>query len=99
MHVSSKVRPSCSGQDIQVEPLLHIEVKRAVRADMTPHERRQAADIRWRHTRHPRGLSQHPLQHQCVDVNQAGLQQVKRVHRRLLIVEPVAGDPRLCRRK
>ena len=30
------------GKDIQVEPLLHIEVEGAVRADVAPDERRQA---------------------------------------------------------
>ena len=57
-----------------------------------PHERRQAANVRCGHARHPARFGEHALQHQRIDVDQAGLQQVQRMHRRLLVVQPVAGD-------
>jgi hypothetical protein len=43
-------------------------------------------------TRHPGQLGEHTLKHQRVDVHQAGLEQVKRVHGDLLIFKPIARD-------
>ena len=79
------------GKDIQVEPLLHIEVEGAVRTDVAPNERRQGPEVGRHHARHPARFGQHALQHQRVHVDQAGLQQVKRVHRDLLVLQPIAG--------
>jgi hypothetical protein len=57
--------------------------------EVTSDERRQTTRIHWRHARHPHGFRPQALQHQGIDGDQARLQQVQRVHRRLLIVEPV----------
>ena len=38
------------------------------------------------------GSVEHALQHQRVHVDQAGLQQVQRMNRHFLVVEPVAGN-------
>src|SRR3954451_19150306 len=57
---------SSNGKDIQVEPLLHIEVEGAPGADVAPNERRQGPGVGRHHARHPDRFGQHALQHQRV---------------------------------
>jgi hypothetical protein len=55
-------------------------------------ERRQCTQIIWQHALRPIGLGQDTLDHQGVDVDKAYLQQVKRQHSELLVLQVVGSD-------
>lgn len=91
--MSERVRRWSRGDPcLDVEPPLHIQVERTIRADMRPDERHQAALVRCGHAPAPTLLSKDALEHQGVDVHQAGLEEMQRRDRCLLLVKQVRCD-------
>ena len=58
---------------------------------MVPQQRRQRSQVLRLHLCPPPGLTEHPLNHQSVDIDQANLQQMQRQSCQLLMVTPIAS--------
>lgn len=65
----------------QVEALVHVEAERAVRIDVGPEQRGQAAPVLGGQLLRQLRLSQDLLEQQGVDVHKAGLKEVQRRRR------------------
>src|SRR5712692_4487662 len=66
-------------------------MKRAVRIDVSVKERREGAEIFRRQALLPARLTQDPLDHQRVDIDQGTLQEMQRQHRQLLVFPLIGG--------
>jgi transposase-like protein len=55
-------------------------------------ERRQRPKILHGQPCGPGGLTEHPLQHQGIDIDQGVLEQMQREHRQLLVFAPIRGN-------
>src|SRR4029077_3253801 len=72
--------------------LPHVEPKSPVGSHVSVDERRQSTQIICQRALRPIGLGQDTLDHQGVDVDKADLQQVKRQHSELLVLQVIGSD-------
>ena len=71
---------------------IHVEIESAVGIDVLPDQRRDGPPIDRAESVFPVRPGQYLLQHQCVDVDHAVLQQVQAQHADFLILAPVARE-------
>jgi hypothetical protein len=80
------------GRVFQWQTFVHVQCEGPIRVHVQPLQRRQSAQVSGRQPPLPRGLCEHLLDHQGVDVYQADLEQVEREHGHLLILPLIARE-------
>jgi len=78
--------------ELDVEPLVHLQLERAIGAHVRVDQGCQRPQVDFGHPGSPRRLLEHALKHQRVDVDEARLQQVQGEDRDLLVLDAVRGD-------
>src|SRR5207248_613690 len=76
----------------QWQTFVHVQGEGLVRVHVQPLQRRQSTQVRGRQPPLPRGLCEHLLDHQGIDIYQTDLEQVEREHADLLVLPFIAGE-------
>ncbi len=76
----------------QGQTLVHMQDEGPVGVHVQPLQRRQSAQVREGQPPLPRGLCEHLLDHQGVDIHQADLEEMDREHTDLLLLSGIARE-------